>query len=629
MPAPSSGAYDYIVVGSGAGGGTLAARLAEAGMNVLLLEAGADPGAAAPGLPQDYDVPAFHPFASENPAMTWNFFVRDFGDDAGRRRNPAEAPPGALYPRASALGGCTAHNAMIWMVPPDSDWDTIANLTKDESWRGQNMRRHFRLIENCRHRPFWRSLALLTGGFIDPTGHGWGGWLETEVPRPLQAFGDPGLISVIRETFRAEMAPAAWSVFAAGARWLRLTLRRLARLVIGENDPNDARLQGSLSDGLCEVPLSTSGGRRRGARERVLAVAAKHRLTIEYNALATHVLLDADKRAVGVEFLKGATLYRASPLAGGEAGVLTSAKAQREVILCCGAFNTPQLLMLSGIGPPDALAAVGVATQVALEGVGRNLQDRYELGVVHKKSTPWACLQGARFEPGDPLYDQWRVGGGMYVSNGAAVAFAVRSGPKQKIPDIFVMALLTRFTGYFPGYSNVIRASRDDLTFTVLKARTKNRGGIVTLASCDPRDAPRIDFNYFEYGTDKAGEDLAAVVEGVTLVRRLAAKLQARDAIGKEDTPGPAFHGAALRQYIREHAWGHHACGTCAIGPREAGGVLTSDFRVHGTTGLRVVDASVFPRILGFFIACAVYMIGEKAAEAILSQPLGPVVDEA
>jgi choline dehydrogenase len=361
----------------------------------------------------------------------------------------------------------------------------------------------------------------------------------------------------------------------------------------------------------------------------VLAVAAKHRLTIEYDSLATRVLLDADKRAVGIEYLKCASLYRASPLASGGVGVLRSAKAQRELILCCGAFNTPQLLMLSGIGPPDALAAAGVATQVALEGVGRNLQDRYELGVVHKKPAPWACLQGARFEPGDPLYDQWRAGGGMYVSNGAAVAFTARSSPKQAIPDLFMMALLTRFTGYFPGYSKVIRDSRDDLTFTVLKARTQNRGGIVTLASCDPRDAPRIDFNYFEDGTDRAGEDLDAVVEGVALVRRLAAKLQARGAIGAEDTPGSAFHGAALRQYVREHAWGHHACGTCAIGPREAGGVLTSDFRVHGTTGLRVVDASVFPRIPGFFIACAVYMIGEKAAEVILSHPQGPAVGDA
>jgi hypothetical protein len=84
--------------------------------------------------------------------------------------------------------------------------------------------------------------------------------LEAEVPWPRQAFGDPGLISVIRETFRAEMAPAARSVFASGARWLRLALRRLTRFVIGENDPNDARLQGALSDGLCEVPLSTLGG---------------------------------------------------------------------------------------------------------------------------------------------------------------------------------------------------------------------------------------------------------------------------------------------------------------------------------------------------------------------------------
>jgi choline dehydrogenase-like flavoprotein len=89
-------------------------------------------------------------------------------------------------------------------------------------------------------------------------------------------------------------------------------------------------------------------------------------------------------------------------------------------------------------------------------------------------------------------------------------------------------------------------------------------------------------------------------------------------AIAAEEVPGPGFAtDAELEQFVRDHAWGHHACGTCAIGPGEAGGVLSSDFRVHGIAGLRVVDASVFPRIPGCFIACAVYMIAEKAADMI------------
>lgn len=125
---------------------------------------------------------------------------------------------------------------------------------------------------------------------------------------------------------------------------------------------------------------------------------------------------------------------------------------------------------------------------------------------------------------------------------------------------------------------------------------------------------------YFDEGSDQAGEDLDSVVAGIKLVRRMTADLKRQGLIAEEELPGEHVQSDdALRDFVRDHAWGHHASCTCPIGPRERNGVLSSDFRVHGTRGLRVVDASVFPRIPGFFIVSAVYMIGEKAADVILA----------
>jgi len=601
--------WDYVIVGAGAAGATLAARLAEAGQRVFLLEAGGNPlEATAPRLPDDYEVPGFHAFACENVAMKWDFQVLHYADPGRQSRDPkySTARGGVLYPRAAALGGCTVHNAMIFMLPHDSDWEHIAQSTCDSSWSARNMHRHARRVEACHYRPIWRALRYLG---INPTGHGWNGWLRTEIPVELQALGDDQMVQFFNKTAWAFARTRPWQQV---LRWLRSV-----------GDPN-ARPWGRGSfEGLCYTPLSTACHARVGSRERLLGVASKcrDRLHIESDALATRVMLDASGAAVGLEYLKGQHLYRADPAAGATTGAPRTVRARREVILCGGAFNTPQLLMLSGIGPEAHLREHGIAVQTHVPGVGTNLQDRYEVAVTHRMRQPWRVLNGARFERGDALWQRWsQLRDGMYASNGVAIAFVDRSERNLPEPDIFGMALPTRFEGYFPDFSGYLQRDHDYLTWALLKAHTCNRAGTVMLRSADPRDTPRINFHYFDEGTDTDGVDLRALVKGIQLVRKLTAPLIARGVIAEECAPGPGVTSAeSLADYIRNTAWGHHASCSCPIGPLEEGGVLDSAFRVHGTRRLRVVDASIFPRIPGIFLVSAVYIIAEKAAETILN----------
>jgi choline dehydrogenase-like flavoprotein len=344
-------------------------------------------------------------------------------------------------------------------------------------------------------------------------------------------------------------------------------------------------------------------------------------LHIELDALASRVLFDAENRAIGAEYLKGENLYRAHAVPAPGSGEYREARAMREVILCGGAFNTPQLLKLSGIGPRQELEQHGIDVRVDLPGVGANLQDRYEVSVVYRMGEDWDFMKAAEFRKGDACFRQWeKAREGVYASNGGMFAVIKKSRQERRLPDLFCLSLLTRFEGYFPGYSKFISAHQNYLTWIVLKAHTENRAGTVTLQSADPRDPPRISFRYFDEGSDPAGEDLDAVIDGVKFVRRISSDLVQSGHIVEEHLPGHRVQtDEELRDFIRNNAWGHHASCTCPIGKKAEGGVLSSDFRVHGTRGLRVVDASVFPRIPGYFIVSAVYMIGEKAADVILA----------
>src|SRR5450432_3755862 len=160
--------YDYIIVGSGAGGGPLAANLARRNFKVLLLEAGGDPCSEDDLGRYMYEVPIFNGLSTEYKECAWDYFVRHYTDGGKQARDSkyVAEKDGVWYPRAGTLGGCTSHNAMITVIPQDSDWDNIARITGDDSWRANNMRGYFARLENCKYVPSPHSLKGIAEGVV-------------------------------------------------------------------------------------------------------------------------------------------------------------------------------------------------------------------------------------------------------------------------------------------------------------------------------------------------------------------------------------------------------------------------------------------------------------------------------
>jgi choline dehydrogenase len=637
---------DYIVVGSGAGGGPLAANLAKAGFKVLLMEAGGDPCSDDETGRLMYEVPIFHGLSTEYKPCAWDFFVRHYTDDAQQARDSKKVEIDGKdmiwYPRAGALGGCTAHNAMITVVPQDSDWNHIAQITGDDSWSGERMRPYFARLENCKYVPppgslkgFLKNLFTSIGALLrgrsywrDWThGHGFKGWLPTCEADPRLVFKDKVLVKVIVDAGKEALHDGVGD-----------HLTRIAT----NFDPNDSRNAVSSPEGLAFTPLAVEKGKRVGPRDYVLRVQKEceekrktdekfqGELKIKKHALATRVLFEGT-RAVGVEYIDKAHVYRADPQAVQETPDPASlprdeVRVKREVIIAGGAFNSPQILKLSGVGPREELDRLGIPVIADLPGVGENLQDRYEVGVISEFKSDFALLAGGTFAPGkegdppDSFMSQWtKDGTGVYASNGALIGIIKRSRRELPDPDLYIFGLPGFFKGYKPGYSELFERQRNKFTWAILKARTTNTGR-VQLASANPWDRPLINFQYFGDGQRQNDPDLDAVVDGVKFVRDMNERLKRWKLIKAEDAPGADYQDDdKLREFIKDEAWGHHASCTCKIGDDDDPlAVLDSRFRVRKTEGLRVVDASVFPKIPGYFIVTAIYMISEKASDVII-----------
>ncbi|KAJ5511653.1 Glucose-methanol-choline oxidoreductase C-terminal [Penicillium expansum] len=607
--------YEYIVVGSGAGGGPLAARLALAGHSTLLIEAGDDQGANL-----NYTVPAFSAKASEDEALAWNFYVKHYADESRQKldfKTTYETPDGkeytglnppagstmkgTLYPRTGTLGGCTAHNALVTVYPHDSDFEYLATLTGDGSWSPDNMRKYFKRMENNRYL-----LPLLKG-------HGYDGWLSTETAPLSIVLEDPQLLSML-----------VGGAFSLGN--VTKSVFNIGTLLAG--DANSASNHRDTSPGYYQVPLASDESSRNGPREFVTTVrdaknadgSKKFPLDIRMNCHVTKVTFDESTppRATGVEFLDGKYLYSASPRSktAGK-GTPGSAAASREVIVSGGVYNSPQILKLSGIGPADELQKFGIKVISNLPGVGTNLQDHYETAVQGHVPKNFTALDGCTFNHGDdPCLDRWKkpvLGNrGIYSSNGFGAAMLYKSSVTADDSfDVFV------FGGPINFRDTSLNTRHDWFTWAVLKAHPRNTAGTVMLRSADPLDMPDITFNYFDTGSGDYKKDLQAITEAIGVARG-AFDRQLVDV--SEVLPGDDIQtDEEIHDYIKNTAWGHHASCTCPIGTDEDPmAVLDSNFQVRGVSGLRVVDASVYPRIPGTFTALSTFLVAEKAADVIL-----------
>jgi choline dehydrogenase-like flavoprotein len=484
------------------------------------------------------------------------------------------------------------------------------------------MRHYFKKLERNRYAPS----SLI--------GHGFDGWLTTSLTDLRLVIEDQKLLSLIL----AGATAAGRSLVGK----LVTTVAGLAGILL--RDLNNGLPFRDYETGAFQVPLAVDVPeyKRTGPREFLMKTinavnkdgSRKYHLDLQLDTLVTNVRFDKSgpkPRATGVDYLTGKSLYRADPRASRtEAnGKHGSVSAAREVILSAGSFNTPQLLKLSGIGPKEELSKFNITTLVDLPGVGRNLQDRYEMGTIGKSPTDFVLTSKCTFmyTMPDPCLDQYNNNPffkGTYTTNGIAIAIVRKSSVAEDEPDLLVTGAPVNFPGYYPNYSYDGLKDSQHWTWITLKSRGRNNAGTVELQSTDPRDMPLINFHSFDTGVTEDGadeKDLQAVYEAMEFSRTIFQDLIPLDGGFEEVWPGPNVTTESdMKDFIKREAWGHHACCTAAIGEdNDPMAVLDADFRVRGVDGLRVVDASSFPKIPGYYVALPIYMISEKAADVIIA----------
>lgn len=533
MTAPRS-TYDYVIVGAGSAGCTLASRLSEdPGVRVLLVEAG--------GWDRD---PWIHLPLGWGRVVPQRRYDWMYQSEHERRLNGREIE----CTRGKIIGGCSSVNAMAYVRGNSADYDRWA-ASGLVGWGYQDV------------LPFFRRQESWEGG--------------------ADAYrGGDGPIGTRKSRFED---PITAAYFEAGQR---------------AGHPVTEDYNGAQQEGMGIFQMTVRDGRRCSAAVGYLHPAiARPNLTVIVQALVTRILFDG-RRSVGIEYLLQGTRFEAH--------------ADREVVLSGGVINSPQLLMLSGIGDPAELAIHGIPVRVALPGVGKNLQDHL-----------WSSVEYRRKRPGT-FHREMRLD---RVAVSLARAYLFRTGMWTDLPSGWTAFLKTTEAGVLPDVQLLFRCMAakagpylwpfkqpydDGFTVRATLLRPQSRG-TVSLRSKDPRALLKINFNFLTHDMD-----WRTLRAGIRLIRDLARQAPLDDFVASELAPGPGMQSdAELDAHIRAtSATAHHPMGTCKMGASaDPLAVVDERLYVHGLEGLRIVDASVMPDQVGGNIHAPVVMIAEKASD--------------